>query len=45
MANYKCFFCGKQLSSKNLEKRFVCPNCNGRVFFKPREAVKRVKAV
>jgi DNA-directed RNA polymerase subunit RPC12/RpoP len=45
MAMYKCFFCGKQISHKSLEKRFVCPYCNGKIFFKPRKEISKVKAV
>ena len=44
MANYKCFKCGKQVSSKNLEKRFACPVCNGKIFYKPRRTKTTVKA-
>ncbi len=45
MANYKCFKCGKKISSKTLEKRFTCPNCNSKIFYKPRDNVSKVKAV
>ncbi|HLA23514.1 MAG TPA: DNA-directed RNA polymerase subunit P [Candidatus Nanoarchaeia archaeon] len=45
MANYKCFKCEKKISNKNLDKRFTCPNCGGKIFYKPREQVKKVKAV
>jgi len=45
MVNYKCFFCGKQISNKSLEKRFVCPTCGGKIFFKPRTKVTKIKAV
>lgn len=44
MASYKCFNCGKKLSSDELEKRFVCPACGSRIFFKPRTKMKTVKA-
>lgn len=44
MAQYKCFRCGKQISDKNLDKRFTCPHCNGKIFFKPRKAVTKIKA-
>jgi len=44
MANYKCFKCGKKLSSKDLDKRFICPNCGSKIFFKPRTKVKTIKA-
>jgi len=45
MAAYKCFFCGKKVSHKTLEKNFICPNCGGRIFFKPRTKIKKVKAI
>jgi DNA-directed RNA polymerase subunit RPC12/RpoP len=45
MANYKCFKCGKKLSSKTLEKRFVCPSCGCKIFYKPRESLTKVKAI
>ncbi|MGB9707784.1 MAG: DNA-directed RNA polymerase subunit P [Candidatus Pacearchaeota archaeon] len=45
MVNYKCFFCGKQISVKQLKSRFLCPYCGSKIFFKPRTLVKKVKAV
>ena len=45
MAQYKCFHCGKPITSKALEKRFVCPTCGSKIFYKPRTAVVKVKAV
>lgn len=45
MVTYKCFHCGKTLTDKALEKRFVCPNCGSKIFYKPRKAVTKVKAV
>jgi DNA-directed RNA polymerase subunit RPC12/RpoP len=45
MVTYKCFFCGKQISSKSLEKRFVCPACGKKIFFKPRTKTVKIKAV
>jgi len=44
MAVYKCFDCGKKIKSDDLEKRFVCPGCGSRIFFKPRTKMKTVKA-
>lgn len=44
MAVYKCFKCGKQISNKALEKRFTCPGCNSKIFFKPRKDITKVKA-
>lgn len=45
MAQYKCFHCGKKITSSILDKRFVCPNCGSRVFYKPRTKVKAIKAI
>ncbi|MCX8159028.1 MAG: DNA-directed RNA polymerase subunit P [Candidatus Pacearchaeota archaeon] len=45
MAQYKCFNCEKPISSKSLEKRFVCPNCNSKVFYKPRTQIVKLKAL
>ncbi|MEM3405815.1 MAG: DNA-directed RNA polymerase subunit P [Candidatus Pacearchaeota archaeon] len=44
MANYKCFKCEKSISSKTLEKRFVCPYCGCKIFYKTRNVIKKVKA-
>ncbi len=44
MAVYKCFYCGKKIKSEDLEKRFVCPECGSRVFFKPRTKMKVVSS-
>ncbi len=44
MAVYKCFTCGKEIKSLDLEKRFVCPECGSRIFFKPRTKMKTLKA-
>ncbi|MBS3099905.1 DNA-directed RNA polymerase subunit P [Candidatus Pacearchaeota archaeon] len=43
MAEYKCFKCGKKISSKKLDKRFTCPFCNSKIFYKPRSAVAKIK--
>ncbi|MBS3085736.1 DNA-directed RNA polymerase subunit P [Candidatus Pacearchaeota archaeon] len=45
MAAYKCFKCGKKISDANLGKRFVCPHCGSKIFFKPRTHIKKVKAI
>ncbi|HLD36976.1 MAG TPA: DNA-directed RNA polymerase subunit P [Candidatus Nanoarchaeia archaeon] len=45
MATYKCFKCGKQITHKALEKRFVCPYCDSKVFYKPRKQATKIKAV
>ncbi len=45
MVEYKCFKCGKKIKKEELDKRFVCPGCGGKIFFKPRTAVKKIKAI
>lgn len=45
MAQYKCLKCNKAISSKVLEKRFVCPSCGGKIFFKPRTHIVKIKAI
>ncbi|MEA3414021.1 MAG: DNA-directed RNA polymerase subunit P [Nanoarchaeota archaeon] len=44
MTEYKCFNCNKKITSEALDKRFKCPHCNSKIFFKPRTKVKVVKA-
>lgn len=43
MPVYKCFKCEKKLTSANLEKRFVCPYCGSKIFYKPRTKIKKIK--
>jgi len=45
MITYKCFSCGKQISHKALEKRFICPACGSKIFFKPRKQLVKIKAI
>lgn len=45
MVAYKCFNCGKKITSKILEKRFVCPGCGSKIFYKPRLHVAKIKAI
>jgi len=45
MVAYKCFKCEKKIMHKTLEKRFVCPYCGSKIFYKPRTKVKKVKAI
>ncbi len=45
MPTYKCFKCEKKIKNTNLDKRFVCPHCGGKIFYKPRTKVKKVKAI
>jgi DNA-directed RNA polymerase subunit RPC12/RpoP len=44
MAEYKCFHCGKKIKSEDLKKRFVCTECGSKIFYKPRNKMKTVKA-
>jgi len=34
----------EKIKSQDLEKRFVCPNCGSRVFYKPRTKMKKVSS-
>ena len=43
MVEYKCFKCGEKIEEKDLKKRFVCPNCGSKIFYKQRTKVKTVK--
>ena len=43
MAQYKCFKCGKKITSNILQKRFLCPGCGAKIFYKPRTVVKKIK--
>ncbi|MEK6844697.1 MAG: DNA-directed RNA polymerase subunit P [Nanoarchaeota archaeon] len=44
MVAYKCFKCKNKLTNEDLKKRFVCPACGSKIFYKPRTKVKKVKA-
>jgi DNA-directed RNA polymerase subunit RPC12/RpoP len=45
MTKYKCFKCEAETESSELDKRFVCKECGSKIFYKPREKVKTVKAI
>jgi DNA-directed RNA polymerase subunit RPC12/RpoP len=45
MATYKCFKCGKKINSQVLDKRFVCPSCGSKIFYKPRTHTRKLKAI
>ncbi|MGV8142594.1 MAG: DNA-directed RNA polymerase subunit P [Candidatus Pacearchaeota archaeon] len=45
MAQYKCFRCSKTITNKVLDKRFNCPHCNSKIFYKPRTHVVKIKAL
>src|SRR3989339_824420 len=42
MTEYKCFECRKKIQSEELSKRFVCPQCGSKIFFKPRTKDKKM---
>ncbi len=35
--------CGNKVKEEELDKRFVCPECGSKIFFKPRKKVKKIK--
>ncbi len=42
---YKCFECGKEIDTKSIERRIICPYCGSRLIQKARpEVLKKVKA-
>lgn len=43
--DYKCFKCRKKIPLEDLNKRFVCPNCGCKIFYKPRTQKKIIKAI
>jgi DNA-directed RNA polymerase subunit RPC12/RpoP len=45
MVTYKCFKCGKTITSNILEKRFLCPNCGSKIFYKLRKDIVKIKAI
>jgi len=45
MVVYKCFRCGKKITNNVLQKRFLCPNCGYKIFYKPRTVSVKIKAV
>jgi len=45
MPIYKCFKCGKKVTSTALQKRFLCPGCGSKIFYKPRKHTTKIKAV
>ncbi len=44
MAVYKCFKCNSSIKSEDLDKRFLCPKCGSRIFYKPRTKMKTVSS-
>ncbi|MFH1801306.1 MAG: DNA-directed RNA polymerase subunit P [archaeon] len=45
MITYKCFKCEKKIKKEETDKRFVCPYCGSKIFYKPRTKVKKIKAI
>ncbi len=43
MVSYKCLDCGEKIKDDIIQKRFICPKCGSRIFFKPRNKPKIVK--
>lgn len=43
MNQYKCFKCEKKIISASFKKRFACPYCGSKIFYKPRTKVKVIK--
>ncbi|MGB9675176.1 MAG: DNA-directed RNA polymerase subunit P [Candidatus Nanoarchaeia archaeon] len=43
---YKCFYCQKELTDVDINKRIICPFCSARILFKvrPKGIVTKVKA-
>jgi len=44
MVTYKCFNCGKEIESDMIRKRIRCPFCGGKILFKPRNRIIKVKS-
>jgi len=44
MVTYKCFKCKNKIKKEDLDKRFVCPECGSKMFYKQRTKVKTIKA-
>ena len=44
MAIYKCFDCRKEVSPDLLRKKVRCPYCGGKILFKPRMQLTKIKA-
>lgn len=44
MTSYKCFSCGKKVADTYVTKRVRCPYCGGKMLFKSRKTITKVKA-
>lgn len=41
---YKCFICNKKVPDSYVKKKVRCPFCGGKLLFKPRTIITKVKA-
>ena len=44
VVKYKCFHCGKKISVETMGKRVRCQYCGGKILYKQRATVTKVKA-
>ena len=44
MVEYKCFDCGKKVSTEYLRKKVRCPYCGSKILYKPRRISTKIKA-
>ena len=44
MAEYKCFFCNKNITTENLKRRVRCIYCGSKMIYKARSREAVVKA-
>ena len=45
MVAYRCFDCGRDVPENLVRRRVRCPYCGGKILYKPRLRITRVKAV
>lgn len=41
---YVCFICGKRVNEEDTKVRIRCPSCGGKVLYKDRRSVVKIKA-
>ncbi len=44
MVEYRCFECNKRVSVEYLRKKVRCPYCGGKILYKPRKTITKIKA-
>jgi len=44
MKSYKCFDCGASVKQDYLKKKIRCPYCGGKILYKLRNVISKVKA-